>query len=289
MRTIGGISLPILKALHAQFQEDYYYTWNSFKHNNAWAYKVYEKSFKTNKRVMCAETPLIGRDQFNRNDPNTYYRIGIDIVSEYLGYNFPAPYTPDTSRLHNILDKTNIELMPWRNNGSYIVYAMQVPGDSALAGLDIFAAAQYHLILLRRNTKRKIYITMHPDIKKQWGKLEMDNNKAHYTDFMRVVSMVNAEITDIPTNTLLDDAWATVCYTSGVSFDSIAKGVPSFAIGENSFVRPLCGTSLYEIEYPLKKERLSWLSKIAYCQWTVNEVNSGTYKEHIERHKHDSK
>jgi hypothetical protein len=281
LRSIGGFSDNILLALEEQFKDEYLYCWNNFKHDTTWAFDAYEKSFKDNKNILCAETPLIGRELFNQQSLNSYFRIGCNNVSNYHDHNFWIPTNPTPDRLFEILENTNTVLKDWRKDGDHIIYAMQVPADTSLTGLDIFAAAQYDLILLRKLTNRPIYISMHPDTKHGWGKSQFNDNKRSYDGFLKVVDLTNSIIADCSTQELFNNAWCTICYTSGSSFDSIANGIPVITLSQLSFMRPLSSISYYDINNPLIIDRLPWLSKIAYCQWTIDEVRSGKFKNYI--------
>lgn len=280
LRSIGMQSDAILQAMQNQFGDEYFYSWNSFR-IDAWAEQAYKKSIETNKPIMCAETPLIGRKLFNENSPDTYYRIGINIVSSWLEKNFfvPRKVTPD--RLEAMLEQTHTKLLPWRKSGDHIIYAMQVPADSSLLGLDIFAAAQYDLTFLRQITDRPIYITMHPDLQKTWAQHYFEKNKQHFDGFARILENTKSHIVKNSTESLFNNAWCTVCHTSGVGFDSIAAGIPVVALSNRSFVTDLAGNSYYDVLEPPTPERIPVLSKLAYCQWTLQEVERGIFKEHV--------
>lgn len=283
LRKIGGVSDVMLDALHSQFQDKFLYNFNSIRHSTDWSEKTYRESILQNKHVLCVETPLIGRKLFNENSHNSYFRIGLNIVSTFFERNFFIPPDPGSSRLQEILTNTNTTLQPWRKNGEHIVYAMQVPYDSSLLGLDVFAAAQYDLIMLRKLTNRPIFVSLHPDIASGWGKGEFEKNKMHYDAFLRTVDFTRSNIATVPTSNLFNDAWCTVCHTSGTAFDSIAAGIPVITLHERSFLREISSSSHYDIESPKMIDIIPWLSKIAYCQWTIEEVNSGLFKSHVEK------
>jgi len=281
IRTISKSSKIFLQALETQFGNNFLYNFNSFRHSTDWAKHGYERSIKEKKDIMCIETPIIGRKLFNENSAETFFRIGINNVSSYFEQNFFIPKKINFQRIEKILEATDTQILPWRKTGDYILYAMQVPGDSSLLGLDIFSAAQYDLMFLRKISNRPIVISMHPDIKKGWGKKELKRHNHFYNGFLDTIEITNSTISSLDTHTLLDDAWCTVCHTSGVSFDSIAKGVPVIALHERSFMRPLSSTSYYDVENLVMPERMQWLAKVAYTQWNLSEITDGTFKEHV--------
>lgn len=277
LRSIGKKSAPILSALQARFGTEYFYCWNSFRHSTPWAIAAYSSLFSENKDILCAETPLIGRAMFDAGDSRTYYRIGKNLVSSFSEDSFNIPQNPTYSRIEDILSVTQTEIKPWRTNGEHIVYAMQVPEDSSLMGLDVFAAAQYDLMLLRSLTSRPIFVIQHPDVKHGWGKTQLTQNKRHYDSFLQVVDITKSTLHDGPASTFFNDAWCLVCHSSGTAFDAIAAGIPAITLSERSFVRPLSSTSWHNINSPLMPERMHWLAKIAYTQWTCAEVSNGDF------------
>jgi len=292
LRKIGGHSDKVLEALEVEFGDDYLYAFNSFMPNEEWALDVYRTSRRLKKDVMAIETPLIGRTDFKNNvsiGDEPYYRIGLNYVSAFFYHNYFIPETTDESRITEIFKKTNTVLKPWRSDGEHIIYAMQIPEDTSLLGLDVFAAAQYDLTMLRRLTNRPIYVTLHPGMRKRPKVIK--NNQRFVESFEEIVGLSDCVISDTPTHDLFKDAWCTVCYTSGTSYESIINGIPAITLSERSFMRPITSTSWYDIENPMMTDRMPWLSKIAYCQWTLSEVKSGKFKNHVdsflERKKHD--
>lgn len=284
LRDIGGHSRDVLQALEAEFGHENFYTWNSYNHGEDWALKSYALAIKERKNIICAETPLIGRSLFNNHDSESYYRIGINIVSSQQFTNFNLPKNVSSDRLHSILENTKTNLKNWRSDGEHIIYAMQVPGDSSLRGLDIFAAAQYDLIQIRQISNRPIIITLHPDLKKGWAQENFKRNNQNFEKFTNVVDLVDAKLQLGGSEEALEGCWCTICYSSGFGFDSLAAGVPVITLSNNSFVAPLCSNSIYEIETPFIPndcQKYSWLSRVAYCQWRLSEIKSGLFKKHI--------
>lgn len=138
-RSIGGFnSKKVLQELEKSFGKGYWYAWNSFKNSEKWAHNVFLSAIKENKTVVCAETPIIGREMFNSTHPNSYFRVGINNVSSFdpVSYNI-KDMMYDNKRLEKILKNTNTNIKPWRKNGEHILYALQLPADASLVGLDV--------------------------------------------------------------------------------------------------------------------------------------------------------
>ena len=284
LRSIGGNADKVLEELESQLGDNHIYVWGGYNHYQDWAIDVFSKAILEKKIVCCAETPLIGRSLFDANDINSYYRIALDTVSTQQNRNFNLPIAAEPDRLYSILDNTSTSLEPWRKDGEHILYAMQVPADSSLRGLDIFAAAQYDLFQIRQITSRPIRVSLHPDLRKDWGMSNFKENNRHFDRFMKVAEMVGAQVQIGETRKALEGCWCVVCYTSGFGFESLAAGIPVITLNAGNFVAPLCSQTLYDINNPYtakENEKIYWLSRVAYCQWNMNEIKSGKVRQHF--------
>lgn len=284
LRSIGVQSDAVLKALESQFGDRYLYSFNSFMPNEDWAVENYKKSRELKKDIMAIETPLIGRTDFKNLEilpEEPYFRIGINYVSAFFYHNYFIPDSANQVRIKDILKKTNTTLKPWRTKGKHVIYAMQIPEDTSLLGMDVFAAAQYDLTMLRRLTDRPIFISLHPGMKRRPKIIK--NNLRFVDSFKQIAELSDCVISETPTHDLFENAWCTICYTSGTAYESIINGIPAITLSERSFMRPITSTSWYDVESPVTPDRMPWLSRIAYCQWTLTEILDGTFKRHVDR------
>lgn len=86
---------------------------------------------------------------------------------------------------------------------------------------------------------------------------------------------------------LVDDmagAFVVVSYGGNIGFDCVVGGVPHFAIGD-SVARPLSETDWSRVNVarvPSDSERLQWCANVAYCQWSLAEIEAGAIWSHIE-------
>lgn len=276
-----------LVLLENSFGKDkYFYTWNSYIHVADWAIGVYKKSIDSNKKIICAETPYIGREFFseakNKQKNEIFVRVGWNDVSTYhpKHFNIYKQFSPE--RIEKILKNQNKKMSPeWRKNGDHILIATQVPNDSSLWGIDQWATLQYELIKLRQHTDRKILITLHPEIQKGWAKSRFNNSKSNFEKFKQVVGMVGAEISNKPSKELLKNCWCVICFTSGFTFDAIVRGIPTITLHNRSFAAPISSKFVEEIENPRLEDRIQWLSNIAYCEWSLEEIKQNKCKEHL--------
>lgn len=82
---------------------------------------------------------------------------------------------------------------------------------------------------------------------------------------------------------ILKGAHALITFGSNACFEAMLAGVPSVVLGD-AVARPISSTSLTDIEAPLLAEdgeRLSLLSSLAYCQFSLREISSGSAIDEI--------
>ena len=65
----------IVEALSTSFGSEYYCIWNNYNHypfstQQSGYFFAYKKVLSSKKSLLCAETPLIGRHLFDKDDPN---------------------------------------------------------------------------------------------------------------------------------------------------------------------------------------------------------------------------
>jgi hypothetical protein len=215
------------------------------------------------KPFIVLETPILGR---KIEENYRWFRVG---VNHYLNtYGEFNNKNMDSKRWDIIRTRCNIELFPYRSDGDHVVVALQVPGDAALQGTDISTWAATTVDTLREYTNRPILIRPHK-VKKRYNMDIIDNclkkhSGVHYVD------PAQASVTDN-----LDNAWATVTFTSGFAVDSLLKGVPTFACHKGNMAYPRWGQPLAEIEQPRCTPREQWLYDLAYAQWHVDEIECG--------------
>lgn len=289
LRTIGNaVAREATTALANQFP-DSFVVWNSFIHVETWAFDAYEKYLKSGKRLVCAETPYIGRDRFDNGKgypvDDVPVRVGLGDVSTYHPKHFNIKEQKSYDRLDMMKDKYNFSIAPWRSDGDHILVATQVPNDSSLRGIDIWSSLQYDLIKLRESTNRPIIIRPHPVIESEgWAKQRFNQSTQNYSNFLKVADMVGATIeTRKSSKELLDGCWAVVVYSSGFSFDALIRGIPVITLSNRNFAAPICSHFPEEVESPKMQvmSRLHFLSNAAWCEWTPREIKEGKCKEHL--------
>ena len=105
---------------------------------------------------------------------------------------------------------------------------------------------------------------------------------AEYTDREVVVRLKPERKERIYTNTiqeaLQDDVHCVVTYNSIVAVEALMEGKPAFVLGQNA-ASPLCSNDLSQIEaikYPTQEEVMYLLSNLAYHQFNIHEISTGS-------------
>jgi len=170
----------------------------------------------------------------------------------------------------------------WKTSGNYILLCMQKVGDASLRGQDIFSWTEDTVKMLRQHTERQIIVRPHPLYRKKSRHAEC---KKIVTDYFNVLWQETDLEKDgfIPIQQQLDNAWCTVTYTSGSGIDAVLHGVPNIACDSGSMVYDVSSKEISEVEHPYTGSKTEWSNKIAHCQWSIDEFESGECWEHVRK------
>jgi len=170
----------------------------------------------------------------------------------------------------------------WKTSGNYILLCMQKVGDASLRGQDIFSWTEDTVKMLRQHTERQIIVRPHPLYRKKSRHAEC---KKIVTDYFNVLWQETDLEKDgfIPIEQQLDNAWCTVTYTSGSGIDAVLHGVPNIACDSGSMVYDVSSKEISEVEHPYTGSKTEWSNKIAHCQWSIDEFESGECWQHVSK------
>ena len=170
----------------------------------------------------------------------------------------------------------------WKDDGEYILLCMQKVGDASLRGADVFEWTQDTVEQIRKYTDRKIIIRPHPLYRKSGLHDTLKEKVLATAD----VHWQEADVTKsdfVPIAEQLKQAWCTVTYSSGTGIDAVINGVPNVACDTGSMVYEVSSTDIAEIEKPYRGEKGVWSNKIAHCQWSIEEFESGECWQHVSK------
>jgi hypothetical protein len=178
------------------------------------------------------------------------------------------PYDDSYNRWSELQKKFNIEVKEWHRPGDLILICLQKPMDSALNRLhEKNINYQDFCIDLIKEIKtvsdRKILVRSHPkdptdlisNLKLLFSDIEFSNSKSIQED--------------------LDRAWCMITFNSTSSVDSVIYGVPTITLDPSAVSAEVTFHFLDDIESDINFDRDSWLKKIAFMQWSEEEIKSG--------------
>jgi hypothetical protein len=219
-----------------------------------------------NQKRIGKHTLAIDSNLFLYKDPqNTkqYLRFSLDGVFPTTGNYFTDHIDP--TRWQQIKQDLNIDLKPWKNNGSNILVCLQRNGGWSMDGLDVMDWLTQTIKTIKQHTDRRIVVRAHPGDKrvKQYLTINEDNVKI-------------SKNTDIQTD--LSKAWATITYNSSPGVASAIEGVPVFVTDpqpQKSQAHSVCNTDLSKIEDPNRPDREDWIESLAMSHYNFDDLKTG--------------
>ncbi len=138
---------------------------------------------------------------------------------------------------------------PWRDDdlGSVLVIG-QMPGDQAVANVDL---PGFYKAATEAFPSDDVVLREHPGLKPSVG----------------------------PISEALAGARLVVTMNSNSAVDAVLAGVPAISMDRGSMAWDVT-THSFEAE-PIRPVREDWMRRLAYCQWSLEEIASGEAWEHL--------
>jgi hypothetical protein len=151
-------------------------------------------------------------------------------------------------------------MQPWKDGGDYALLMGQVRGDASLAGIDI--EAWYGEAAQRLGDLGwTVMFRPHPN----------DPTVAPDGAYALVGSLEGA----------LASAAFVVTWNSTSGVDAVLAGVPTVAMDRGSMAWDVAAHSIEDV--PFRPARLVWSARLAWTQWSDDELASGETWEHLRR------
>jgi hypothetical protein len=225
----------------------------------------------TKKPLLVFESPTLSRVrstvQTLKDFHPRYYRISLDHWLYGVGEFFDKDH--DHTRFErfckaNRLLKTKSE-MTWasRSSNSPILVLPEKNSAPRSHGISPMLWSQTVIEILTRSTNRPILIKASPH---------------HYEDIdyqKYQSSRVTVLNKNINLHDVLDESWASVILDSTACFESVWQGVPVFCY-PGSFASGLGNTDITLVDMPKKPNPLPWWQKMAFTEFTQQEIQRGT-------------
>lgn len=157
-----------------------------------------------------------------------------------------------------------IKLRYWKRRRGPVLLCGQVPWDASVQHHDHIAWCRKTAETLRH---RGLYVMFRPH--------PVALNKGGAFGIACTVSRKKFLKND------LDRTSAVVTFNSNSAVDAVIKGIPTIAMDEGSMAWDVTGHSLADLIAPPMPDRREWAARIAYAQWTLEELADGTAWRHI--------
>lgn len=148
-------------------------------------------------------------------------------------------------------------IKPWKDGGDYVLIMGQVPADMSLRGKNLVPWYEANAVLARDSYGLPVKFRPHP----------VSLKKGHN---------VRPRHCEICTTKTLEDSLAgaavVITYNSNSAVDSVLAGIPALSMDPGSMAYEVTGHKVGDI---IKPDRDSWAERLAHCQWSLDEIQSG--------------
>ena len=175
-----------------------------------------------------------------------------------------------------------IDVKEWRTKGNHILLSLNrgVGGFSSF-GKPCYEWARETIQELRKYTDRPILIRSHNHVKVNENLEEDRKNLDWIMNNVKDVRHTSLGISDIDDD--LNNAWATVVFTTTSGAVSLLKGIPTFTLHPACFFHKFGSGNLSNIENPKLPNRDDFLNHYANAHWSQKEMEDGTMFEKFMR------
>jgi hypothetical protein len=200
-------------------------------------------------------------------DTDSYFlRYSLDGV--FYNTNNYANANSSNSKWQQIQNKLDLNLKPWRTQGTHVLVCLQRDGGWSMKGTDMVDWTRQTVQRLSSITNRPILIRPHP------------KNKINLLELTRLPG-VNESSTGSTLQQDLANAWAAVFCNSSSSVASVLAGIPVFADDDDCVAWSVANKDLSQIESPVMPDRTQWLNDLSAAHWTDAESRTGAIYQHF--------
>lgn len=146
-------------------------------------------------------------------------------------------------------------MQPWRVSEGPVTIFGQVPADMSVKGVDLTRFYQQAYDAFSK-LGHEVWFRPHPQ----------GSRGAYAPQGARLVSAGR------PIGDVLSQTAVAVTWNSNSGVDAVLAGVPTVALDEGSMAWAVAG---HELAVPPTPDRAAWAARIAWCQWTKDEMASG--------------
>ena len=215
---------------------------------------IWERFQSKNKPVVVMEVGGLKR--------NTTWKIGINGINrdaDFANQQFDAKRWP----------LFNIEMKPWKQTGNVIIICGQHDTSQQWHKNSRMSSwIEQQIKEIRKYSQKPILVRPHPR-----NNFEFDEKK--YTNVkIKRPQRDWSTYDDTDFKKTLKSTWAVVNHSSNPAMESIINGIPVF-VSESSLCYDVGNTALCDMEKPAMPNRQNWANKLAYTEWTTQEIREG--------------
>lgn len=239
------------------------------REGNAFYENVELISQQQNIPILIRELPILRQISLGQTDKHTTFEdrwIRFSWNSFFMDDGL-HPYDPSYDRWSELQKNYNIEVLSQRHRGDYILFSLQLDGDSALNRL-IYNNIDYKdyccdvIKNIKQLTDRPILIRSHPLDKTVITHIRnVFGDAIEYSDYPNIYQD-------------LDRSYCMITYNSTSSVESILYGTPTITLDSSAVTDPV-SNNINDIESLKEYDLTDWLKKIAFMQWQGKELTDG--------------
>lgn len=241
----------------------------------------YDHIANSGKPFLVLEQSVFRKNVDTKNLINPYYRLGLNSYTYDKGIFKNENSPPD--RWKTIQERCQIEIKPWRDTGDYILLLLQNPEDTSLNNLKTSYKQWIENTVreISKHTSEDIVIRLHPCFIYKYNVSELENIKVPN----KIIVSGKEKRSDVTVShggssfqEDMDGARVVVSFSSNGLQEAVCEGIPTVSMDTSSFSWPVSYHSLdilSEKNIKCEFERNQWLYDCSYCQWTLDELDSG--------------
>ena len=162
-----------------------------------------------------------------------------------------------------------LELKPWKQTGNVIVICGQHNTSEQWKGLPKPVKwCEQHIKIIRKYCDKPIVIRPHPR-----DYFEFDVNKYPHVRINKP-GRDWATYDDTDFKKILNSTWAVINHSSNPAIEAVINGIPVF-VSESSLCHDVGNTNVADILQPAMPARQNWANRLAYTEWTTEEIGEG--------------
>ena len=163
----------------------------------------------------------------------------------------------------------NITLKPWKQTGNVIVICGQHDSSEQWVNnprMSVWIEQQIDLI--RKFSEKPILVRPHPRNQFNLNEKKFTNVKS------KLPGRDYSTYDDTDFKKVLKSTWAVVNHSSNPAMEAVFNGIPVF-VSKSSLCYEVGNESLTAIRNPAMPARQNWTNKLAYTEWTIEEIRQG--------------